>query len=66
MVTKLKGKKVNQMVSEKLVIVCSECRVQCFYIIMKKKSDGNFWSDDTCHKCGAKLPVVRIKNKKEE
>lgn len=60
MVIKLKGKE------ERLVIVCSKCRAQCFSIIMKRKSDGKFWSDDTCPNCGAELPVVRIKNKKEE
>jgi len=60
MVTKLKGRKVNQMVSEKLVIACPKCRAQCFSIIMKRKSDGKFWTDDTCCNCGKKLPAVRF------
>jgi hypothetical protein len=45
---------------KKIVIGCPKCHVQCSDIKMKKKSDGNYWTDDTCWNCGEKLPAVRL------
>lgn len=51
--------------SGRIVIVCSNCNNQCFDIKMVQKSDGNLWTDDTCWKCGTKLPMVRIEEEKQ-
>ena len=50
----------GQIMNEKLRIVCTKCGSLCFDIEMKKLDDGNDWSDDTCWKCGEKLPKVAV------
>ena len=50
------------MAEKKIVVVCPnpDCNVQCFDIEMVEKSDGNLWAEDTCWKCGTRLPAVRL------
>lgn len=55
--------RLKDKISSEIVLVCPDCRVQCFNIRMIKKSDGNFWTDDVCWRCGAQLPTVRIDHK---
>lgn len=43
-----------------IVIVCPKCHALCYHITMKKLSDGNWWTNDTCWKCGVWLPKVRV------
>jgi len=49
---------VNELLE--IVIVCPKCHAVCFGVEMKKLDDGNYWSVDTCWKCGAELPRVRV------
>ena len=51
----VKGKK------KEIVIVCPNCKSQCFGIKMEQKLDGNNWTEDTCWNCGEKLPTVCLK-----
>lgn len=46
----------------KIVIVCPKCNVVCYDIEMKELSDGNYWTVDTCWKCGKLLPKVRVES----
>lgn len=50
----------KEKISSELVLVCPDCDVQCFKVRTVLKSDGNFWTDDVCWRCGAQLPTVRI------
>ena len=54
----------DEKISSEIVLVCPDCRVQCFDVRTVLKSDGNFWTDDICWRCGAQLPIVRIYHKK--
>jgi hypothetical protein len=51
---------VRRPQEKKIVIGCPGCHAQCFDIRMVKKPDGNYYTDDTCWKCGGKLPAVRL------
>jgi len=62
-VTKIKKEVPKGKMSSEIILICPNCGVQCFDIRMVEKSDGNYWTDDVCWRCGAQLPVVRIKHK---
>lgn len=60
MATKVNKETLEDKMSSEIVLICQDCRVQCFNIRMVKKSDGNYWTDDVCWRCGTQLPIVRI------
>jgi len=55
--------KISSEISSEIVLICPDCRVQCFNIRIVKRSDGNYWTDDVCWRCGAQLPIARIHHK---
>ncbi|NQU99258.1 MAG: AbrB/MazE/SpoVT family DNA-binding domain-containing protein [Parcubacteria group bacterium] len=62
---KLARKKEEKVCEERvtpseITMICPKCKLQCCSIVMKKKSDGKYWTDDTCFNCGTKLPIINI------
>jgi len=64
MLTKLKEIKKEERQSKRLTVICPVCKKQCCSIVIKKKSDGKYWTEDVCCYCGASLPIVRIDSRR--
>lgn len=65
MVTKLARKKEEKVCEDRvtpseITMICPKCKLQCSSIVMKKKSDGKYWTDDICFNCKTELPIISI------
>jgi hypothetical protein len=43
-----------------MVLICPNCKVECFNIRVIEKEDGSFWVDDICWRCGYQLKNEKV------